>query len=168
MKYSFLLIAALLLPGQVLKAQTGQVPRENWCLQELSDQNGNKVLITANLGYKNYADKAKFPWCLAINITTIDKYPNGLPTAAEAPVLNATEDLITEALAKAGATQFVGRVTVKDYRELYYFVADPAKTDAVLKKMAKKRQPRSWEYQMQEDKTWSRVAPFFRSNAKCL
>lgn len=168
MKAFLLLSTAAFLTCQTVRAQIVQTPPASWCLQEVTDQDGNKVLITANLGYKNYADKAKFPWCLAVNITTLQKYPNGLPTAEEAPILNTTEDMITEALVKAGATQFIGRVTMKGYRELYYFVTNPDKADAALKKLAKKRQPREWEYQMQEDENWSRVAPFFRTNAKCL
>jgi hypothetical protein len=149
-------------------AQGSKTPVENWCIQEASDQENNPVFITANLGYRNYAYKADFPWCLEVNITTVDKYPNGHPTREEAPVLNATEDIITAALQKAGVVHFVGRTTVKGYRELYYFVADPEKANAALTRLTKKRQPREWEYRMAEDKQWQRVEPFFSGTPKCL
>jgi len=168
MRFFLLATLSFCLQAQNSLAQVSKTPKENWCIEKVTDQSGNDAFITANLGYKNYAYKADFPWCLAINITTIDKYPNGHPTKEEAPVLNATEDIITEALYKAGATQYVGRVTVKGYRELYYFVADPEKANAALTKLTKKRQPRAWEYQMKEDKGWQRVAPFFSGTPECL
>lgn len=149
-------------------AQTDYMPKENWCIQKVTDQSNNDVFITANLGYKGYPYKADFTWCLAINITTVDKYPNGHPTSEEATVLNATEDIIINALHQAGVVHYIGRVTVKDYRELYFFVADPKKADAILSRLAKKRQPRVWEYQMQQDPEWERVAPFFRGTPNCL
>jgi len=162
------LVTILFLQMQVVAAQSNKIPKENWCLQEAVDQSGNDVFITANLGYKDYAYKADFPWCLAVNITTMHKYPNGHPTHEEAPFLNETEDIITHALQQVVDIQYVGRVTVKGYRELYYFVADPEKANAALTKLTKKRQPRAWEYQMKEDKKWQRVAPFFSGNPKCL
>jgi hypothetical protein len=103
-----------------------------------------------------------------MNITTLHQNRNGHPTDKEAVALNLTEDIITAALKKAGAVQFVGRVTVKGYRELYYFVADPEKANAALTTLTKERQPRAWEYQMKEDKNWTRVAPFFSGKLKCL
>ncbi|WP_198074843.1 DUF695 domain-containing protein [Hymenobacter negativus] len=149
-------------------AQTNKIPTENWCIQKAIDQDNNIIFITANLGYKDYAYKAEFPWCLEINITTIHQYPNGHPNSEEAPVLNETEDIITAALQKAGVTHFVGRTTVKGYRELYYFVADPEKANAALGRLTKKRQPREWEYRMGKDEDWQRVAPFFAGNIECL
>jgi hypothetical protein len=103
-----------------------------------------------------------------MNITTLHQNRNGHPTDKEAVALNLTEDIITAALKKVGAIQFVGRVTVKGYRELYYFVADPEKANAALTTLTKERQPRAWEYQMKEDKNWTREAPFFSGKLKCL
>jgi hypothetical protein len=161
-------ISSFLFLNLSCQAQVNYTPNENWCIQKATDQNNNDVFITANLGYKDYAYKAKFPWWLVINIATVDKYANGHPTTKEATVLNATEDIITTSLSQAGAVQYVGRVTVKDYRELYYFVADPKEADAVLSRLTKKRQLRVWEYQMQQDIRWDRVEPFFSESPTCL
>ncbi|RPD46831.1 DUF695 domain-containing protein [Hymenobacter sediminis] len=162
------IISAFTLINLSCYAQADYTPKENWCIQKATDQSNNDVLITANLSYKDYAYKASFPWCLAVNIITVNKYPNGHPTPEEAAVLNDTEDIITSALRQAGVIQYVGRVTVKDYRELYYFVADPERADAILSRLTKKRQPRRWEYSMQQDPQWERVAPFFSGTPKCL
>ena len=139
MKFFLRLVIIMTLPIQPIKAQVLNEPPENWCIQKVADQDGNDVFITTNLGYKNYAHKTDFPWCLAVNITTVHKYPNEHPTHEEAPILNATEDIITNALQQVGATKFVGRVTVNGYRELYYFVADQEKANAALTKLTKKR-----------------------------
>jgi hypothetical protein len=149
-------------------AQKDKIPAENWCIQKVLDQDNNDVFITANLSYKNYAYKTDFPWCLEINIATIHQLPNGHPTSEEAAVLNETEDIITAALQKAGVAHFVGRTTVKGYRELYFFVADPEKANAALTRLTKKHQPREWEYKMSKDEKWQRVEPFFAGNPKCL
>jgi len=167
-QFLLLLSSVLLLQTQSCMAQVDKTPKENWCVQKATDQNGNLVFITANLGYKNYAYKTEFPWCLEVNITTVNKNPNGHPTNEEAPVLNATEDIITAALLKVGATQFVGRATVNGYRELFYFVADPEKANKALTQLTKKRQPREWEYQMKKDVQWQRVDSFLNGDAECL
>jgi hypothetical protein len=163
-----LLVTFFLLQPQFCMAQADRTPRENWCVQKAKDQNGDLVFITANLGYKNYAYKTEFPWCLEVNATTVNKNPNGHPTDKEAPVLNATEDIITAALLKVGATHFVGRATVNGYRELFYFVSDPEKANRALSQLAKKRQPREWEYQMKRDEQWQRVDSFLSGEAECL
>lgn len=163
----FLMAAALSSPFSS-KAQVSYMPKEEWCVQKINDQSDNLAFITANMGYRSYPYKDKFPWSLAVNITTIEQNQNGHPTDKEATMLNLTQDIITEAFKQAGTVHFVGRVTVKGYRELYYYVADPEKANAILTKLTKKRQPRIWEYQMQEDSQWQRVAVFFRPGAKCL
>ncbi|KAA9332337.1 DUF695 domain-containing protein [Hymenobacter busanensis] len=168
MKVYSLFLLSLLSLHSACTAQSDETPPENWCIQKATDQDRNDVFITANLGYKDYAHKADFPWCIAVNITTVNKNPGGYPTRAEAPVLDATEDIITEALRKAGAVQYVGRVTVKGYRELYYFVPDPEKANTILTRLTKEQQPRAWEYEIDEDAKWERVASFFSGTPNCL
>ena len=163
-----LLTCAFSLNAILVSAQENKFPTESWCIQKVVDQDNNDVFITANLGYKNYAYKTDFSWCLEINITAIHQLSNGHPTNEEALILNETEDIITTALQKAGVTHFVGRTTVKGYRELYFFVNDPEKANAALMRLTKKRQPREWEYKMSKDENWQRVEPFFAGNPKCL
>ncbi|SFQ82221.1 DUF695 domain-containing protein [Hymenobacter arizonensis] len=169
MKLIYLLLLPLLVvANSPCSAQSGNLPAENWCIQKATDQAGGLVFITANRGYQDYAHKAEFPWCLAVNITTRNKNPNGHPTPPEATVLNETEDGITAALQQVGLAHLVGRTTVNGYRELYYYVADPEKVNAALTRLTKKKQPRPWEYHMAEDQTWQRVAPFFAGTPACL
>ncbi|GAA4370682.1 hypothetical protein GCM10023185_45360 [Hymenobacter saemangeumensis] len=144
------------------------MPKDNWCIQKSTDEDNNMVFITANLGYRDYGFKAEFPWCLSVNMTIIDKNFNGHPTAPEALVLNQAEDLITAELEKVGVTHFVGRTTVNGSRVLYYFVADPDKANEALVPMTKTHQIREWEYRMEQDHQWLRVASFFDKNAQCL
>lgn len=164
-----LLLAAVLLGGTLgAQAQMVNYPAENWCIQKATDQNNNLVFITANLSYKDFQQKEAYSWFLWVNIKTGAQNANGHPTADEAPVLNATEDAITAALRQVCVAHFVGRTTVKGHRELLYFLDDPEKANAALTKLAKKRQPRPWEYQMQEDPEWQHVLPFFNGTPKCL
>jgi|GEM_PF-1024227 len=166
--YGLLILGTLWLNARDSAAQTSKIPTENWCIQKATDQDNNLMFITANLGYRDYAYKAEFPWCLSVNMPIVDKNFNGHPTAPEALVLNQAEDLITAELEKDGVLHFVGRTTVKGFRELYYFVADPEKANATLTRMGQHQQPRAWEYHMEKDAAWLRVQPFFAAGAKCL
>jgi len=146
-------------------SQDNPTPKDGWFVVKATDQDNNLVFITANRSYKNYAHKSEYPWCLAINIPIVKQNRNGHPTDEEAVILNATQDIIATTLEQAGPVQYVGRVTVKGYREVYYYVADPEKMSVALTKLTKKRQPRAWEYQMEQDEEWKRVAPFFKEAA---
>jgi hypothetical protein len=162
-RLSLLLLAVLVFFARLSAAQNHPAPGDVWFVAKATDQDNNLIFITANRSYENYAHKSEHPWCLAINIPTVKQNRNGHPTDEEAVILNATQDIITNTLQQAGAVQYVGRVTVKGHREVYYYVADPEKMNAALTKLAKKRQPRAWEYQMKQDRKWERVALFFQA-----
>lgn len=161
-RLSLLLLAVLTSFARLSAAQNNPAPGDVWFVARATDQSNNLVFITANRSYENYAHKSEYPWCLAINIPTVKQNRNGHPTDEEAVILNATQNIITTTLQQAGAVHYVGRVTVKGHREIYYYVADPEKMNAALTKLTKKRQPRAWEYQMAQDKKWERVAFFFQ------
>jgi hypothetical protein len=164
MPYRLFLVVLVVLSSfaRLGAAQKSPAPGDVWFVAKATDQDNNLVFITANRSYENYTHKSEYPWCLAINIPTIKQNRNGHPTDEDAVILNATQDIITTTLQQAGAVQYVGRVTVKGHREVYYYVADPEKMNVALTKLIKKRQPRAWKYQMAQDKEWERVAFFFQ------
>jgi hypothetical protein len=149
------------------EARRPAVPAK-WCLQKVQDPSGGPVLITVNLGFKNFSAKRAYPWLVQVNLTPAEKNRFGHPTRDEAEVLNAIEDSITDALLDATAVQFVGRVTSRGSRELVYFAADAKKAHEVLNALTMKKQPRKWEYSISKDEGWEHFDDLAGPAPECM
>jgi hypothetical protein len=143
-------------------------PESKWCLQQAVDESKNLVIITVDLSSKSFSRKADYPWLLQVNISTLHQNRNGHPTNDEAAVLNLLEDRLTGALRGATDIKYIGRATVKGSRELVYFVKSAEKANAVLAQLAKKQQPRKWEYQISKDVQWKRADDLIGDDPDCL
>src|SRR5271165_6614679 len=69
-------------------------PPENFSVVEASLSNGKPVVGSINMAYQDYAAKAKYPWCLTINMALDLKNvtENGLPLKSESDIANKFED----------------------------------------------------------------------------
>ena len=64
-------------------------PKENFSVVEATF-NGKPEIGSFNMAYKNFRDKANFPWCLNLHIELDSKnlYANGLPLPDETKIAN--------------------------------------------------------------------------------
>jgi len=141
---------------------------ERWCIQRMTDADGNLVFVTVNLALHDYPGKASYPFLVHVNMTTEEQNANGHPTDREAEVLNRVEDGITGQLLGGEPGVFVGRATTKGFRELMYYVHDAAQANAILDRLAKSPQERPWEFRIENDPAWKTVEPLLGDDATCL
>lgn len=142
-------------------------PPERWCLHLADDGAGGMVTLVMNHGYEAFAGQRDYPWLVQVHVEIVDRNAQGLPTPAEADVLNALEERLTPALLADADLHYVGRATMPGYRDLLYYAADGPQADAVLKKQAALRQARAFEYTVVEDPTWGQVAPVLAEPGDC-
>jgi len=142
-------------------------PPERWCLHLADDGAGGMVTLVMNHGYADFAGKRDYPWLVQVHVEIVDRNPEGLPTAAEADVLNALEERLTPAFLAGADLHYVGRATMPGFRDLLYYAADGPQADAVLKEQAALRQARAFEYTIAADPTWSHVAPVLAEPGDC-
>ena len=148
-------------------ARRAAPPPERWCLHLADDGAGGMVTLVMNHGYEAFAGQRDYPWLVQVHVEIVDRNPQGLPTPAEADVLNALEERLTPALTAGADLHYVGRATMPGFRDLLYYAADGPQADAVLKKQAALRQARAFEYTVVEDPTWAQVAPVLAEPGDC-
>jgi hypothetical protein len=126
-----------------------------------AERNGLPVIATINRAYRRYPHAADYPWHVEIVVTMQDTTDKGLPTNAEADVLNALEDSIEEGLKAAGGTHYIARQTWNNIRMLDYYVEDGPSAEAVLKAFQASAPKRSLQFKVQRDDAWQECAGFF-------
>lgn len=146
-------------------ARRAAPPPERWCLHLADD--GGMVTLAMNHGYEGFAGQRDYPWLVQVHVEIVDRNPQGLPTPAEADVLNVLEERLTPALLADADLHYVGRATMPGFRDLLYYAADGPQAAAVLKQQAAMRQARAFEYTVVEDPTWSQVAPVLAEPGDC-
>jgi len=119
------------------------------------------VIATINRAYRRYPHTADYPWHVEIVVTMQDTTDKGLPTNAEADILNALEDHIESALKAEGATHYIARQTWNSLRMLDYYVQEGAAAEKALTKFAAASPSRPLQFKVQRDETWSNCAGFF-------
>jgi len=146
-------------------ARRAAPPPERWCLHLADD--GGMVTLAMNHGYEGFAGQRDYPWLVQVHVEIVDRNPQGLPTPAEADVLNVLEERLTPAVLADADLHYVGRATMPGFRDLLYYAADGPQAAAVLKQQAAMRQARAFEYTVVEDPTWSQVAPVLAEPGDC-
>lgn len=148
-------------------ARRAAPPTERWCLHQGDDGEGGPVILAMNHGFDGFAGQRDYPWLVEVHVEVVDRDVAGLPTPAEADVLNALEDRLTSALATDADLHYVGRATMAGYRDLFYYAADGDQANAALARQAALRQARPFEYRVSQDPAWGRVAPIFADPGDC-
>lgn len=148
-------------------ARRAAPPPERWCLHLADDGNGGMVTLVMNHGYENFAGQRDYPWLVQLHVEVVDRNVAGLPTPAEADVLNALEERLTPAFLAEADLHYVGRATMPGFRDLLYYAADGAQAEAAVKKQAALRQARPFEYTVAEDPEWAQVAPVLAEPGDC-
>ena len=134
-------------------------PEEEFVIAQ-AERDGLPVIATINRGYRRYAHKAEYPWHVEIVVTMEDTTEKGLPTNAEADVLNALEDELESALRAVGAAHYIARQTWNNIRMLDYYVDDGAAAEKALGSFASGSE-RPLQFKVERDETWASCAGFF-------
>ena len=106
----------------------------------------------------NFADKTDFPWNCSVVVRCREVNEVGLPTDAEAEVLNAFEDALNEKIIEDKANLnaiFFGRLNWNSTRELIWKVKNPEPVAAYLQSVIDdKNAIREIDFKIENDKEW--------------
>ncbi len=137
---------------------SAKFPTANYAIRE-GNVEGHYSIMVLNDALKGYPYKSEFPWHLWIKIPIVDQQGDNMPTEREAEVLNELEDEFINSLEGVVGLHFIARLTWNGQRELFFYLDDPEKANDVLSAYAESDRPkRQFEYRMEHDPYWNKVA----------
>lgn len=135
-------------------------PEEKFSILEASLTNGNPVVGSLNMSYKNYNKKSKYPWCLSISIglKLENCKENGLPDAEESLIANRFEDELLEKIKGLTTGHYVGHIFNNSFLDFYIYLDDPEKVHKWLQaQINKEGLIRGFGYEINQDPKWKTV-----------
>jgi hypothetical protein len=140
-------------------------PAEKFSVIEATMANGKPVIGSFNFAYKNYDQKAKYPWCLKISIgLNLDSlFENGLPKDSESKIANKLEDDLLAEIKKLATAHYVGHLFNDTFLGVYIYLDDPEKVNKYLQTQINKEELiRGFGYEINNDPTWTTVNGFMK------
>ena len=135
-------------------------PPEKFSVVEAKLSNGKPVVGSINMGYKNYSDKARYPWCLKINIALDLKKvtENGLPLKSESDIANKFEDELINSIRKVATAHYIGHLYNDTFLDVYIYLDNPEKVNEYLQsEVNKKGLIRGFAFRIEKDPNWTFV-----------
>ncbi len=135
-------------------------PEEKFSILEATLTNGNPVVGSFNMSYKNYSKKSKYPWCLSISIglKLENCKENGLPKAEESSIANRFEDELLEKIKSLSTAHYVGHLFNDSFLDVYIYLDDPEKVHEWLQTQINKESlTRGLGYEINQDPKWENV-----------
>ncbi len=165
--FRFLLMAFFLSSFFNGKAQNknSSYPPEKFSVVEAKLADGKPAIGNFNMGYKNYALKSRYKWCLTINIALDLKHvtANGLPIKSESDIANKLEDELMSAIRKLTTTHYIGHLYNDTFLDIYAYIENPEKVNKYLQSQVnKKGLIRGFAFKMEQDPNWNTVKAFLR------
>ncbi|MES2062829.1 MAG: DUF695 domain-containing protein [Bacteroidota bacterium] len=161
--FTLLLLTALMCKGQVKK--NADIPAEKFSIIETRLSDGRPAIGSFNMAYKNYSGKAKYLWCLKINMALELKNvsKNGLPLKVESDIANRYQDSLINVINKTATLHYIGHLYNDSFLDIFIYLDDPEKVNQFLKaEVNKKNVTRGFAYEIKQDPTWQTVAPFLK------
>jgi len=145
---------------------TGDIfPKESFSVVEGTTAKNKQLVGSINMAYKNYDNKAKYPWCLTINMALEleNLYDNGLPKDNESKIANQFEDELISEIKKLSTSHYIGHLFNDTFLDIYVYLDKPEKVNRYLQTQVNKKDiTRPFRYEIKEDPLWSTVQPYFR------
>ena len=135
-------------------------PEEKFSILEATLENGNPVVGSFNMAYKDYDKKSKFPWCLSISIglKMENCKENGLPKSEEIPIANRFEYELLEKIKEITTAHYVGHLFNDTFLDVYIYLDDPEKVHQWLQTQINKEELiRGFGYEINQDPKWKTV-----------
>jgi hypothetical protein len=168
MKLTIVVVAGFLsfIFGDKNQNQTGVYPPENFSVIQAHLENGKPVIGSINMAYKNYVNKARYPWCITINIALDLKNvtKDGLPIKSESDIANKFEDKLLKDMGKITTVHYIGHLYNDSFLDIYAYTDNPEKINEYLKIEVNKEGPtfRPFRYELKQDPNWNEVRPFLK------
>lgn len=122
---------------------------------EVSDtETGDKMIATINTNLLNWDKKASHPWLATLEIPFDGKSNNGMPDNDTYQRLMEIENKALDQLKDTDGHLYIGRMTAKNLREVYFASKDFRKPSKVLDQLKKHFPHVNMKYDIYKDKYW--------------
>ncbi|MEO6772784.1 MAG: DUF695 domain-containing protein [Kofleriaceae bacterium] len=139
--------------GQLERTATG----DSFVVMQGTNDEGVRIVVTCNRSLKRI-DHLLLTMHVAVDLAILDQTPDGMPTNAEAEVLNQLEDELIGAL--GGLAVYFGRVTTPGHRALHYYAAEDTGAKPLIERWAARHPERQPHVEWTRDPTWEFVKRF--------
>ncbi len=139
-------------------------PKEKFSVIEATLDNGNPLVGSINMSYKNYSNKENYIWCLKVYIAldTTKIYKNGLPLPDESQIAIQLEDELIAEIKKLSIAHYIGHIFNDTFLDFYIYLNEPEKVHKYLQtQINKDGLIRGFGYEINQDPNWEIVKPFF-------
>lgn len=169
MKVSILSIASFLLfllgcDQRIKKTEMLEqiFPIEKFSVIKAKMPNEKPIIGSINQAYRDYDNKAKYPWCLklSIGLNPDSCFENGLPKSGESQIADKEEDKLVGAIKKLAIAHYIGHLFSDTFLDVYIYLDEPKKVYQYLQ-TNKDSLARGIGYQINKDPNWTTVQGFF-------
>ena len=137
-------------------------PKEKFVIWDTTID-GNPVVGTFNVAYKDYNQKTKYPWCLKISIAlNLDNlFENGLPKNVESDIAYKLEHELVDEIQKITVAHYLGHLFNDTFLDIYIYLDNPEKVNKYLQtQINKEGLIRGFGYKIEMDSIWEKVKDF--------
>lgn len=145
---------------------TNPFPPEDFFVFQSELVDGRPVVGNINNAYRDYLEKAAYPWCLTLNIALDEEhlYENGLPKGEESTIANGLEHELFAEIEKRAVAHYIGHMYNNTFLDVFIYLDDPNKVHEYLQtQINKEGLIRPFRYEIKEEKEWVTVKDFFKS-----
>ncbi len=138
--------------------------KDNFYVIEADYQDGSSMLGSIDFAYKNFIEKAKYPWCLEINIALkIENCTeNTLPIESESKIANKLEDELLKEIQKIEIAHYIGHIYNDNFLDCFIYLNNPEEVNKYLQTQVNKEGLlRGFGYKIKQDPTWEKVETYF-------
>ncbi|MBS1777693.1 MAG: DUF695 domain-containing protein [Bacteroidetes bacterium] len=141
-----------------------QIKKQKFSVIQAASDKGELLSVgSIDVSYKNFKDKANYPWGLTISIALDEKnlFATKLPNKEESKIATKLEDSLTTKLKKMATLQYVGHIYYDGFLDVYIYLKDPKAVNNYLSKTIKSQNfIREFRYVIEQDPNWSKVSKY--------
>ena len=128
---------------------------DNYSILEAEFESGDRLLAVVNVELLNWDSKASHPWVAKMTIKYDGSQRNGMPNDNDYERLNTIEEKLMERLIDKDGFLYIGRVTAKGEREIYFACIEFRKPSKVFYNIQEQFSSEfEIEYDIYKDKYW--------------
>lgn len=148
--------------------QTGKAvfPKESFSVIE-AQQGDKKIVGSINMAYREYTQKANYPWCLTISVALDEMQvdSSGLPSKKESDIAYKMEDEFLDKISEYSTSHFIGHLFNDSFLDIYIYLDKPEKVQEYLNLKTNKEVARPFKYTIEQDPAWHTVSILFPPNS---
>jgi hypothetical protein len=131
---------------------SGEWPAELFSVAK-GESGGQLMLLTLNMGYKNYGYKARYPWLLLVALP---------PFNDVVPDQDTFETRIREILASTCLHHFIGHALIEGIWESVFYLDKPEAATEALKALIDCKEVGEFQAMCKQDPQWEHASGLFR------